>query len=123
MVGSYVLTPPDLQGCPRLVLSLPEGIGGGQAQRQKGFRAKIQAARRNIGFPDTGLVSIEADLQPAILVKGTRRFQLPADHGIKGRPYLLGRESVRQRFYERHLCEQMEDAEAVRQAPAYRRIG
>ena len=43
----------------------PEGIGGCEAEREKGGAAEIEAAGGDVGFAEGGLVTGEADLKPA----------------------------------------------------------
>jgi hypothetical protein len=52
----------------------PVGIAPGKARGRKPDRAKVEAARRDVGLADARLVAAEADAQPAVGTEGTGRF-------------------------------------------------
>jgi hypothetical protein len=68
VIRSDIVPHPGASRRPLESRVLPERICGRQAERQQRSGAKIEAARRDIKFRYSGLVTAEADPQPSILV-------------------------------------------------------
>src|SRR5262245_4053641 len=69
MIDRKRLPRPGFRRRPRPRRRRPEPVGCRQAERQQTDRAEIEASRRDVCLADAGLMTAEADPQPAVRVE------------------------------------------------------
>ena len=110
------LAAPGADGGPGLRRGGPELIRCWQAERQQAHRAQVQAAGGDIGLSNPRLVTAEPDPKPAIGIEGAWGFDGAFDHTGQRAADLRRRDIFGQRAPERGLRQEVERAEAVRDA-------
>src|SRR2546426_7954766 len=121
MIDRKRLTGPRARRRPRFCRRRPEGVGRRQPERQQRDRAQIKTAGRDVLLTHAGLMTAEPDPKPTGFIERARSVDRPPDRRSERRARLTWWQSVGQRSTKRHLCEQMERAEAVRERAADRR--
>lgn len=95
MVGPHVLSSPGSLGCPIAIGSRPEGVGGGQSERQQGGGAEVEAACVDVVFRHADLTACVADAQPTLLVESAGLCELTLEDCCQGTSHLCRADVVR----------------------------
>src|SRR6185437_5062221 len=104
---------PDHPGGPGSGWPAPEWIACGQAERKKRGGRQVQAPGRYVRFGDGGLVPVEPDRQPSLLVEDPRPIHHLSHDGRQRGTHLRGGKRLGKRSAQCDFGEQMERAEAI----------
>lgn len=123
LIAGEVLALPDLLGGCGVVGGGPERMGGGEAEWEEGGGTEVEAAGGDVGFGEGGLVSGEAEGEPAAGGEGAGGVEGSLENSGEGGADLRGGQGVGEIFPQGLPGEEVEGAGAVAEGSADGREG